>query len=83
MFEFEQVRDAETPNEMRAELNRLKYFDPLVKNVFALADYSGLNAEDRYVILAYRAMRDRNKALEMTLETLKYDAFRPFTMQEA
>jgi hypothetical protein len=78
---FEQVKDATTPAEMRAELHRLSYHDPLVNSVFSFADYSGLSAEDRYTMLAYHAMRDRNKAIGMTLETLKYDVPHPVATQ--
>ncbi len=65
---LEQVRDATTPTEMRAELYRLRHFDQLVRAVFDAADYGGVSAEDRYTVLAYNAMRDRNKAMETALE---------------
>lgn len=63
-----QVKDATTTEEMRAELYRLRHFDPLVRAVFDAADYAGMSAEDRYTMLAYHAMRDRNKVMETALE---------------
>lgn len=65
---LEQVKEATTPTEMRAELYRLRHFDPLVRAVFDAADYGGSSAEDRYTMLAYYAMRDRNKVMETALE---------------
>ena len=54
---FEQVKDAKTPEEMRAELYRLKHYDPLVRAVMDFADYRGVSAEDRYTVLAYNALK--------------------------
>jgi hypothetical protein len=54
---LEQVKDATTPTEMRAELYRLKHFDPLVRAVFDAADYGGMSTEDRYTLLAYSALK--------------------------
>ena len=54
---LEQVKDAETPEEMRAELYRLQYYDPLVRAVMDSADYRGASAEDRYTVLAYNALK--------------------------
>ena len=54
---LEQVKDAETPEEMRAELYRLQHYDPLVRAVMDSANYRGASAEDRYTVLAYNALK--------------------------
>lgn len=53
----EQVRDAHTFNEMRAEIYRLRWFDPVTRQVMDMADFQGLNAEDRYTLLSYNALK--------------------------
>lgn len=62
------VKDATTPEEMRAELFRLKRYDPAVCAVLDLADCRGMNAEDRYTLLAYNAVKAKNEALAHILE---------------
>jgi hypothetical protein len=57
----EPIRDAGTPEEQRAELNRLREHDSLVRNVMQRADYIGMSGEDRYTILAYLLMKDRQQ----------------------
>lgn len=69
---LEQVKEATTPTEMRAELCRLRHFDPLVRAVFDSADYSGMSAEDRYTVLAYHAMKAKNEAQSKVLEFASY-----------
>lgn len=59
-FAPEQVRDATTPEQMRAELFRMSRYDSLVKVVMDAANYHGSSAEDRYTHLAYCALRERN-----------------------
>ncbi|MDP3139856.1 MAG: hypothetical protein Q8N17_26405 [Burkholderiaceae bacterium] len=56
MFGLEQVRDANTPEEMRAEIARLRRESVIVKNTMDCADYTGLSSEDRYTMLAYHAL---------------------------
>ena len=65
---LEQVRDATTPEEMRAELFRLKHYDPLVRACWDASDYGGMGSEDRYTILAYNATKAKNKAQQQVLE---------------
>lgn len=65
---LEQVKEATTPEEMRAELFRLKHYDPLVRAVWDSADYGGMSAEDRYTILAYHAVKSKNEAQQQVLE---------------
>lgn len=59
---LEQVKDATTPDEMRAEIFRLQHYDPLVRRVTDMAIHTGMNAEDRYTVLAYHALRSKNEA---------------------
>jgi hypothetical protein len=54
---LEQVKDAETPEEMRAEIYRLQHYDSLVRAVMDSANYRGASAEDRYTVLAYNALK--------------------------
>jgi len=56
MYEFEQVREATTPSEMRAEIVRLSRYNNIVRATMNCADYTGLSAEDRYTMLAYHAL---------------------------
>lgn len=59
---IEQVKDAATPEQMRAEIFRLQHYDHLVKSVMDTANYNGMSAEDRYTMLAYHALKQRNDA---------------------
>jgi hypothetical protein len=65
---IEQVKDANTAEEMRAEIFRLQYYDHLVKSVMDTANYSGMSAEDRYTMLAYHALKQKNDAQARVLE---------------
>jgi hypothetical protein len=58
---IEQVKDAASTEEMRAELFRLAHYDALVRAVMDMANYHGLSSEDRYTELAYYAMKSRNE----------------------
>jgi len=54
---FEEVRPANTQEEMRVELFRLEHFNPLVRSVADMAHYKGLSGEDKYTVLAYHALK--------------------------
>lgn len=60
-----------TPAEMRAEIFRWSYEDPIVRNCFAVADRDGLSGEDRFTLLAYHALRVKKEAYDMLLERAK------------
>lgn len=64
----EELREAGSFDEMRAEIFRLQRIDPMVRNVMDMASYRGLSAEDRYVALAYYALRDRALFQNMILD---------------
>jgi hypothetical protein len=67
-MEIEQLKEATTPDEMRAEINRLRQKDAMVRSVLDMADWKGLSAEDRYAILAYLALRERAKMQKLILD---------------
>lgn len=68
---IEQVKDATTPEEMRAEIFRLQYYDALVRAVMDSANYTGMGAEDRYTVLAYHALRAKNKSQALVYECVR------------
>jgi hypothetical protein len=65
---IEQVRPAETPGEMRAEIIRMQLHDALVRKVMEMAKYSGMNSEDMYTVLAYHALRAKCEAQAQAYE---------------
>ena len=65
---IEQVKDAATPEEMRAEIFRLSFHDALVRAVTDAANYSGMNAEDRYTLLAYHTLKERCLAQSLVMQ---------------
>lgn len=64
----EPVREAITPEQMRAELHRHRHFDGLVRRVMDESDYRGLSSEDRYTILAYHLLITRAELMKQLLE---------------
>jgi len=69
---IEQLREASTPEEMRAEIHRISRdrSSVIVRAVMDSADYNGLSAEDRYTMLAYHALRDLARSQKVVLEHL-------------
>lgn len=69
---IEQLKDAQTPEEMRAEIHRLsrERSSVTVRSVMDCADFNGLSAEDRYTMLAYHALRDLARYQKVALEQL-------------
>ena len=84
---IEQVRDANTFEEMRAEIARLRRYDALVRQATDAADYKGLSAEDRYTMLAYCALKAKCFAqaqiYEYALTTVQPMIFTPNAMYPA
>ena len=72
---IEHVRKAETADEMRMELFRLRHYNPLVQAVMQMADCGGLSGEDRYVIMAYHALRELAHLQQNTLEVYATSGF--------
>ena len=79
---IEQVKEAHTPEEMRAEIFRLEHYDPLVRSVMDGANYSGASAEDKYTTLAYQALRERNRFQSMCMEYAAITPLPPFIVDD-
>lgn len=79
---FEQVKAAKTPDEMRAELERLSHYDPLVRNVFDMARYRGMSGEDKYTVLAFESMRIVQTMKQHMLHDVRLTATPKFASQE-
>lgn len=67
------VRQADTVEEMRAEIFRLTHANPLVAQVMRSADYLGLSGEDRYVRLAYALLRQNDQMRAALVEHVRLD----------
>lgn len=59
LYELEEIKPAETVEEMRAEIYRLQNYDPLVRSVLHQSLHKGRNTEDTYTVLAYEALKAR------------------------
>jgi len=55
---YKNLEEAKNIDEMRKAIFRYSYDDPLTRNVMKAADIQGLSGEDRYVLLAYYALKD-------------------------
>ena len=55
---IEEMKPVETVEEMRVEMMRIRRHDPMVYYLMCLADEKGFSGEERYVILAYNALRE-------------------------
>ena len=56
-----------SPEQMRAEIYRMRRDNSIVARSLDSADYLGLSSEDRYTILAYHAL-ERCESLTKTIE---------------
>lgn len=54
---IEQVRDAESVEEMKAELDRMRLHCPMVARVFAVASHADLGMDYVYTQLAYHSLK--------------------------
>lgn len=79
-MQIEQMKEAASPEEMRAEISRLRRYDPMVCNVMDMADYRGLSAEDRYTVLAYHALRMLLAAHQRALDDAMTRPMTPLVM---
>lgn len=68
MNEIDKVQEANTAEEMRAEILRLRRHIPMVRQVMDLADYKGVSAEDRFTILAYNILRQNEVLQRLVLD---------------
>jgi hypothetical protein len=62
------LEQADTPQEMRAAIEKAQCNSPIVRNTLMAARYAGLSAEDTYTMLAYHAMQAHSKAMAQVLE---------------
>lgn len=65
---FEQMPAAETPDEMRAEIDKAQQHHPLVRNVLVSARVRGLKGEDVYAMLAYHALQLATRLQQQMLD---------------
>ncbi len=61
------LRPAATLEEMRAEINRLRFYHVVVQRAMEIADYKGYSGEDRYTLLSYSLLT----SLENTQRALR------------
>ena len=64
----EEVKDCETPDGMRRRIQQYSREDPMVRQVLDMARYHGLSGEDTYTILAFNALRDRERFMDQVME---------------
>ena len=64
----EQVKAANTPDEMRVELFRLRHYSPMVGNIANACDGSGLSGEDRYTMIAYHSLKELQYLKQFVLD---------------
>ncbi|MCE5292938.1 MAG: hypothetical protein LLG14_27395 [Nocardiaceae bacterium] len=57
----EDIFVADTPQRMRAAINKSSYTHPLVRRVFDLAHIEGLSGEDKMTILAGHLLRQNDE----------------------
>lgn len=69
-MDIEQVKDASTPEQMRAEINRMAQHDALTRQVMVIADRYGMSGEDRYTMLAYHALREHQAGKQRELNAV-------------
>jgi len=58
---YSEIEEANTPEEMRKAFFKLIRDDPLVNRVWVTSDINGLSGEDRYTLLAYFLIKDRDQ----------------------
>lgn len=81
-MEIEQVKDAETPEEMRAEIRRMAMYDPLTSHVMRMSNMQVFSDEDRYTILAYFLLKSRQESLQRELNTAMNALTKPMKNKE-
>lgn len=75
--------DLATPQEMRAELERVGHRDVLVRRVDDMARYTGLSGEDKYVVLAYYALIERAHYLKLAIKRCNTTLYPPVVVDGA
>ena len=73
----ERIKKADTPEQMRAELYRMSYHDPVVRNCMQAANFQGMGAEDRYTIMAYHLLDAYYRVGRMAIDTSRLNTNPP------
>ena len=68
---IEQVRHADSLNEMRAEIKRMAMHDALTRRVMDIASMERMSDEDRYTMLAYHLLVSRQQHIEHIIKITK------------
>ena len=72
MNEFGELKEANTPDEMRKAFFAISHDNYQVRGVLDHAKYSGLSGEDTYVILAYNLLSENIKFKEALLQEQRH-----------
>lgn len=67
---FESLEPADTPDEMRAAIEKANYSHALVRQVLTTARLRGLKGEDVYALLAYHALQALTTTQQRLVEHL-------------
>ena len=67
---IEQVRHADSLNEMRAEIKRMAMHDALTRRVMDIASMEKMYDEDRYTLLAYHLLMSRQQHIEQAMRMM-------------
>lgn len=78
----ERINKCATPEEMRAELFRLRYHDPIVRSCWDAADYTGMSAEDKYTLMAYHLIDAYYRVGRIALDQTMLNPMPPLIFSE-
>lgn len=79
----QQPGDPRDMNRLRREIQQAMRDSALVRNVMYAADYEGLNAEDRYTLLAYEALVALETNWKQVIRGRMLDNHPPFIVSSA
>jgi hypothetical protein len=72
---FEPLDAAETPDDMRAAIEKASYSHALVRQVLTAARMRGLKGEDVYAMLAYHALQSLTATQQRLMNTVALSPF--------
>jgi hypothetical protein len=75
--------DTRDMNSMRREIVKAMRDSPLVRNVMYAADHEGLNAEDRYTLLAYEALVALETNWKQVIRARMLDPMPPIILRDS
>lgn len=73
---FESLEPADTPDEMRAAIEKANFSHALVRQVLTTARVRGLKGEDVYALLAYHALQALTTTQQRLVEHLANEPVR-------